>query len=345
MPLRIGNYGSWEGDRPGKRPGGGYHPPACTCYECNEGRRRRRTSEDSSRRPPPRNTGQGGQPTGNRSRTSPGVQQRSSPTTNRPVAKTSRKSSGLWLWWCVALVLVVYTFWAGLDALSTYRTAESPQARDLPALLVESAGAPFRDVAGSFSDFDRTASYQVAVSDADPVEVEDRPALAPPPTAAPLPEDPLTEIGTIAMSLVNDARAEHGLPPLETSAKLVQIATKHSGDMAKRGYFSHDSPGGETYLGRYQRAGFTCRRQVGLTIHQGGENIFQGHVIANLTIQNWRIVEVEIPNPASQAEEAVEGWLASPGHRRNIMNRIWQQQGIGAAITDDGELYITQNFC
>ena len=33
MPLKVTNYGEWEGDRRG------YHPPACTCYRCNEAKR------------------------------------------------------------------------------------------------------------------------------------------------------------------------------------------------------------------------------------------------------------------------------------------------------------------
>ena len=33
MPLKVTNYGEWEGDRRG------YHPPACTCYSCNEAKR------------------------------------------------------------------------------------------------------------------------------------------------------------------------------------------------------------------------------------------------------------------------------------------------------------------
>lgn len=33
MPLKVTNYGEWEGDRQG------YHPPACTCYSCNEVKR------------------------------------------------------------------------------------------------------------------------------------------------------------------------------------------------------------------------------------------------------------------------------------------------------------------
>lgn len=33
MPLKIQNYGDWDGKT--KR---GHHPPICTCYGCNEGR-------------------------------------------------------------------------------------------------------------------------------------------------------------------------------------------------------------------------------------------------------------------------------------------------------------------
>lgn len=33
MPLKVTNYGEWEGDRRG------YHPPAYTCYRCNEAKR------------------------------------------------------------------------------------------------------------------------------------------------------------------------------------------------------------------------------------------------------------------------------------------------------------------
>ena len=39
MPLKIQNYGEWEGDKPG-----GHHPPACSCHNCNEGRRTQDTA-------------------------------------------------------------------------------------------------------------------------------------------------------------------------------------------------------------------------------------------------------------------------------------------------------------
>ena len=45
MPLKIPNYGDWAGDKEG-----GHHPPACTCYNCNEERRRLEASKEEDRR-------------------------------------------------------------------------------------------------------------------------------------------------------------------------------------------------------------------------------------------------------------------------------------------------------
>ena len=43
--MKIQNYGEWKGDKPG-----GHHPPACTCYRCNEERRRLEASKEEERR-------------------------------------------------------------------------------------------------------------------------------------------------------------------------------------------------------------------------------------------------------------------------------------------------------
>ena len=45
MPLRIQNYGNSGGDK-----SRGYHPPACTCYKCNEERRLLEASKEEERR-------------------------------------------------------------------------------------------------------------------------------------------------------------------------------------------------------------------------------------------------------------------------------------------------------
>ena len=45
MPLKIQNYGEWKGDGPG-----GHHPPACTCYRCNEQRQAEEAAQEEGRR-------------------------------------------------------------------------------------------------------------------------------------------------------------------------------------------------------------------------------------------------------------------------------------------------------
>ncbi len=43
--MRVQNYGNWKGDRKG-----GHHPPACTCYRCNEQRREEEAAQEETRR-------------------------------------------------------------------------------------------------------------------------------------------------------------------------------------------------------------------------------------------------------------------------------------------------------
>ena len=43
--MKIQNYGEWKGDR-----SGGHHPPACTCYRCNEERRAEEAAKEEERR-------------------------------------------------------------------------------------------------------------------------------------------------------------------------------------------------------------------------------------------------------------------------------------------------------
>ena len=45
------------------------------------------------------------------------------------------------------------------------------------------------------------------------------------------------------------------------------------------------------------------------------------------------------------ANLVVDGWMDSPGHRENILNSSYDVEGIGVAINDDEEVYVTQNFC
>lgn len=106
---------------------------------------------------------------------------------------------------------------------------------------------------------------------------------------------------------INAARTERGLRELRVDKRLTAAATEHARDMAARGYFSHDSPEGETAGGRTRRHGYTAF---------GAENIAWGHT-----------------TPA----DTLQGWMDSPGHRRNVLNPDLVAIGAGHATTSDGK--------
>ncbi|WP_246645013.1 CAP domain-containing protein [Nonomuraea ceibae] len=141
---------------------------------------------------------------------------------------------------------------------------------------------------------------------------------APAPTASPAP--PAGTVGTAeeneVVRLTNAERAKGGCAPLKHDPQLRKAAFGHSSDMAARGYFSHTSQDGRSFMDRIRAAGFT-----------GGtgwaENIAMGQ-----------------RTPAA----VVSGWMNSSGHRANIMNCKYTLIGVGAAKNAKGQTYWTQNF-
>jgi len=113
------------------------------------------------------------------------------------------------------------------------------------------------------------------------------------------------------IAAVNAYRETLGLLPLEIDVRLVKAARGHSQEMARLGYFSHDSPtaGRSTFTDRMRLEGY----QAG-----GGENILQG---------------------AQTGQQAFWIWFESPGHHRNMAAADFQSIGVG----QHGELW-TQNF-
>ncbi|MFC7340549.1 CAP domain-containing protein [Saccharopolyspora griseoalba] len=113
------------------------------------------------------------------------------------------------------------------------------------------------------------------------------------------------------LSLVNVTRADAGCEPLRLDHRLNRAASAHSADMSRRGYFSHTTPEGVTFGERIRRAGYP---------KPGAENIARGQ---------------------TSARQVVDDWLASSGHRENIVNCELRAVGIG--VSPDGQ-YWTQDF-
>ncbi|MFI8826485.1 CAP domain-containing protein [Streptomyces sp. NPDC053431] len=113
--------------------------------------------------------------------------------------------------------------------------------------------------------------------------------------------------------LVNLERAKVGCTPIHADSGLASLAGAFSADMAARGYFDHTDPDGATPWDRATKAGIT-----GL----GGENIARGQV---------------------DAAAVMKSWMASDGHRANILNCDYTRLGVGVHFGDGGPWW-TQDF-
>jgi uncharacterized protein YkwD len=115
------------------------------------------------------------------------------------------------------------------------------------------------------------------------------------------------------MKQLNAVRRQHGLLPLRVAVGLAAAAREHSLEMARFGYFSHSSAGGESFgrrIARFYRMG--NRRHWA-----AGENLY------------WSSGEPD-------ASVAVEAWLQSPEHRAIVLRRDWREFGIGAVFVSAG---------
>ena len=147
-------------------------------------------------------------------------------------------------------------------------------------------------------------------------------------------------------SLTNQYRIQNDLKALSWDGQLSDVARKHSRDMATRDYFSHQTPEGYDPTDRGTSVGYQCRKIVGNLIYSGiAENIFQNnlydtfwHVNGIPTSYDWNSLD-------DLTKSTVDGWMDSPGHRKNILTATYDREGIGVVISSDDKVYITQNFC
>lgn len=102
------------------------------------------------------------------------------------------------------------------------------------------------------------------------------------------------------LKLVNQERQKAGVQPLTLSDKLTNVANIKAKDMADKNYFSHDSP---TY-----GSPFDMMKKFGISYSYAGENIAAGQ---------------------KTAEEVMNSWMNSSGHKANILNKNFTQLGVG----------------
>ena len=117
---------------------------------------------------------------------------------------------------------------------------------------------------------------------------------------------------------INRERRRQGAAELAWDEALAAEARRHSSRMVEVGFFSHYDP---------ERGGLEPRLDAdGIPWRDCAENII--------------LFKQDEDDPA---EVAVKAWMASPGHRENLLNPVYTLSGVGIA-TGGNHLWMTQDF-
>lgn len=118
----------------------------------------------------------------------------------------------------------------------------------------------------------------------------------------PTPTDPADPQLIIRLHQLHLKQRGENRPELFINTQLNQAAQKHAEWMAQNNKMSHTGENGSSFWDRMIIEGYNPKT--------GGENVAYGY---------------------STAEEVVQGWMNSSGHRANILNTTWTEVGYGVA--------------
>lgn len=154
---------------------------------------------------------------------------------------------------------------------------------------------------------------------------------------------------------VNYQRCLHGLPGLAADPRLRQSTSGHSAWMAATGKVSHKS-------GQSGQRTLTQRlHNVGVTFQNAAENIAQLNYYQFNGQSSYQVIDASrckfatlsgqpLPRHSyrSLAQAVVAQWMASRGHRRNILNPAFHLHGSAAVVNAGagtcGMVYLAENF-
>jgi uncharacterized protein YkwD len=139
--------------------------------------------------------------------------------------------------------------------------------------------------------------------------------------------------------LVNAERQVQGLHNLTWNSEVATVARIHSEDMSINDYFAHTNLQGLNDSDRLKTAGIYYW-------NVSGENLIKISRVERFYMNSLGdIVNIDYKEWEDFAEECVEGWMNSTGHRANILYPNYNEAGVGAVYNNDTYYYfITQDF-
>ncbi|MBC7544320.1 MAG: CAP domain-containing protein [Candidatus Sericytochromatia bacterium] len=143
---------------------------------------------------------------------------------------------------------------------------------------------------------------------------------AQPQTPAKSTKAPYGAIEQDILTRTNAFRRSQGKRPVLWNGTLATIARDRSQDMAKRHYFSHIEPNGDSVFDRLKH------KSVVFTAARENIAMLSGYPQTQL------------------ARLATDGWIKSSGHKANLVATDVTKLGVGVAKRADGTYYLTQLF-
>src|SRR5215210_3980379 len=125
----------------------------------------------------------------------------------------------------------------------------------------------------------------------------------------------LAQVGQATLCLLNNERGAQGLRPVSEAPGLTQPSAAYSARMVAENFFAHESPDGGTLVDRLTGAHYIAP-DGDWTV---GENIAWG--------------QGDLSTPRS----IVAAWMASPGHRKNILTAEYTEIGLGVVTGTPGD--------
>ena len=148
-------------------------------------------------------------------------------------------------------------------------------------------------------------------------------------------------------SRINAQRKQHGLNTLTYNKTLEKAAQAHAEWMARERKMEHLQPAPASFeehrtcnhhpINRAINAGYIGWDEVFTAVP--GEN---GISVVTKPDADKHIGEIIAAgwgggHPASHTGKIVDGWMKSPGHRKEILTARYEEMGIGVACTPDGK--------
>jgi uncharacterized protein YkwD len=128
--------------------------------------------------------------------------------------------------------------------------------------------------------------------------------------------DTMATAQAATLCLINEERTSRDLVALRADDELDGVAAKYSKAMVRQGFFAHVSPGGSTLVQRVR----TSRYLKGADGWTLGENLAWG------------------AGTRATPARTVAAWMASPGHRANILEPRYRHIGIGLVLGAPAQL-------